>query len=63
LNHIVSLLPKIFKRIQGLFDELKILIKISTERRKHYSRAYPRELKTPASPYKYNNTKWVWDLK
>lgn len=63
LNHIVSLLPKIFKRIRGLFKELKILINLSTEKRKHYSRAYPRELKTPASPYKYNNTKWVWDLK
>jgi len=41
---------------RGIFKELKNVMRISTEKRKRYSRSYKREIKTPASPYKRNNT-------
>src|SRR5690606_18859683 len=41
---------------RGIYKELKNVMKISTEIRKRYSRSYKREIKTPASPYKRNNT-------
>lgn len=41
---------------RGIFKELKEVMRISTETRKRYSRSYKREIKTPASPYKRNNT-------
>ncbi len=41
---------------RGVFKELKNLMRISTEKRKRYSRSYKREIKSPGSPYKYNNT-------
>jgi hypothetical protein len=41
---------------RGIFKELKNLMRISTEKRKRYSRSYKREIKSPGSPYKYNNT-------
>jgi IS4 transposase len=49
----------ILKRKRGIFKRFKELIKKSTERRKRYFRSYPREIKTPASPYKRNNTVWI----
>lgn len=61
LNFIVDLLPKIFQRIRGLLVKLPHLLKLSTERRKRFSRSYKRELKASASPYSYNNTVWVHD--
>jgi len=41
---------------RGIFKKLKSLLKVSTEKRKRYSRSYERQIKSPASPYKYNNT-------
>lgn len=41
---------------RGIFKELRNVMRISTEKRKRYSRSYKREIKTPASPYKRNNT-------
>jgi len=52
---------RILKRIPGVLDALTELIKKSTERRKHYSRRYPRQIRGPASAYPYNNTVWAWD--
>lgn len=41
---------------RGVFKKLSRLMKVSTERRKRYSRSYKREIKSPGSPYKINNT-------
>ncbi len=59
LNWILSIFDKILQRVPGVLDEFQFLIKRSTEQRKHESRRYPREIKGPASPYPYNNTRWV----
>lgn len=58
LNWVTKLLPKIFEKIRGVLKWLGELIDSSTERRKRYSRRYRREIKSPASPYPYNNTRW-----
>ena len=58
-NWIVSNFAKILLRIPEVLDEMQILIRKSTERRNHESRRYPREIKGPASPFPYNNTRWV----
>lgn len=60
LNWVLNRFGKILKRIQRLYFELRKLIKKSTERRKHLSRSFPRHLRCPASPYKYNNTHWAF---
>lgn len=54
-------LKKILNRTLGALRELKTLIKISTEKRVHYRRSYPRQLRGAASPYSYNNTIWIWE--
>jgi hypothetical protein len=53
--------PKILRRTSGVWKDFEGLTKRSLERRRHQSRRYKRELKRPASPYKYNNTIWYWD--
>lgn len=58
LNWVSQLLPKIFKQIRGVLKWLGELIDRSMETRKRHSRFYPREIKSPASPYPYNNTRW-----
>lgn len=58
-NWVVWNFPKLLQRIPGVLDEMEILIKKSTERRIHEARHYKREIKGPASPYPYNNTRWV----
>jgi hypothetical protein len=63
LSFIVKLFPRILKRARGVLQDLETLMNLSTERRKRRSRWYKRELKTPRSPYPYNNTGWTWDLK
>lgn len=47
---------KIVKGARGIFKGLKRLMKKSTEKRKRYTRTFKREIKSPGSPYKYNNT-------
>lgn len=54
-------LKKLLNRSFSCLRELKKLIKLSTEKRVHYKRTYPRQLKCAASPYSYNNTIWVWE--
>lgn len=54
-------LKRLFNKSIGALRELKRLIKLSTEKRVHYSRSYPRELRCAASPYRYNNTIWIWE--
>lgn len=58
LNWITPLLPKIFKQVRGVLKWLGELIDRSMEKRKRHSREYRREIKSPASPYPYNNTRW-----
>lgn len=53
-----SRLFEIFKGVRGVLKELAELIDRSMEKRKRQSRHYKREIKSPASPYPYNNTRW-----
>lgn len=61
LDWVKTKLKRIFNKAIGALRDLKKLIKISTEKRVHYERAFPRQIKSSASPYKYNNTLWYWD--
>ena len=54
-------LKRLLNRSLGVLRELKKLIKLSTEKRVHYSRSYPRQLKCATSPYPYNNTIFIWE--
>jgi Transposase DDE domain len=54
-------LKRLLNRSLGVLRELKKLIKLSTEKRVHYERSYPRQLKCAATPYSYNNTIWRWE--
>lgn len=58
LNWLSDRFEKIVNGSKRFLAEIKWLIRISTEKRKHHSRRYPREIKSPASPYPYNNTVW-----
>ena len=60
-NFILLSFPKILKRKPGVLLDFERLRKKSLERRKHHSRSYKRHIKSPASPYKYNNTRWYFD--
>ena len=50
-------------KLISLINDFKQLIKRSTEKRKRRSRTHPREIRSPASPYPYNNTEWRWEKK
>lgn len=63
LDYICDKIDKVFGKIKSLIAAIRVLIKRSTERRKRMSRYYKREIKSPASPYKHNNTEWYWDKK
>jgi hypothetical protein len=56
LNHVIDVFRKILNKIRGVLNDIAYLIKLTTERRKRYSRKYPRQIRGPASPYPYNNT-------
>ena len=57
---ITSRLYKIFKGIRNVMKDFDELLVRSLERRKRRSRSYKREIKSPQSPFPYNNT--VWNL-
>jgi hypothetical protein len=59
LSYVAKELARFLQKIKWVYDRLNELIKKSTERRVHLKRAYPRQIRSPASPYKYNNTVWV----
>jgi hypothetical protein len=59
---IVRKFPLLLKRKLTIFKEIDELIRISTEKRKRYSRSFEREIKRPASKYKYNNTVWLVEV-
>ena len=53
-----SKLGEIFKRLRHFKKTLVELIDRSMEKRKRHSRSYKREIKSPRSPFPYNNTRW-----
>lgn len=62
-NFIGDWILRYWKKLQYLIAYVKPLIRRSTEKRKRWSRSYERVIKSPASPYKYDNTDWYWELK
>lgn len=49
---------KIFKEIRGVWKTFVELIACTMETRRRHSRSYKREIKSPQSPFPYNNTRW-----
>ncbi len=62
LDFIIGVFPKILRKIRNVLVPIRELINYSTEKRRHRSRSYPRQLRSPASPYPRNNTIWDWDV-
>lgn len=48
----------VLRKIRWIQEVFEKLLKKSTALRIRYSRSYPRQIRGPASPYKYNNTTW-----
>lgn len=48
-------------KLTYLIGYIRLLVKLSTQTRKRYSRSYPRHIRKPASIHIYNNTEWFWD--
>lgn len=61
VDWIKTKLKKLFNRSFSCLRDLKKLMKLSTEKREHYKRSYPRQLRCAASPYPYNNTIFYWE--
>jgi len=61
LNYFVRFITANRPKLSNLIHAFQELIKRSTEKRKRRSRCHPREIRSPASPYPYNNTEWLWD--
>lgn len=62
LDWVIGILPRILRKIRGVLRPIKELMNLSTEKRKHRSRSYPRQLRYPAPNYPYANTHWDWDV-
>lgn len=61
LNHFVDFVVSSRALLANIIYRFQVLIKRSTETRKRRTRTHPREIRSPASPYGYNNTEWRWD--
>jgi hypothetical protein len=61
IDHFLDFLLRHKPQLSHLIRSFQILIKRSTEKRKRRSRTYPRVIKSPASPYKYLGSEWLWD--
>jgi hypothetical protein len=57
---VTSRIYRIFKSVRGVMKDFEELLVRSLERRKRRSRSYNREIKSPQSPFPYNNT--IWEL-
>ena len=55
---VTSKLFELIKGVRGAIKGFDELLYRSIETRTHYSRSYPREIKSPQSPFPYNNTRW-----
>ena len=55
---VMSRIYKIFKGVRGVMKGFDELLVRSLEKRKRRSRSYKREIKSPQSPFPYNNTLW-----
>jgi hypothetical protein len=62
LDWVISIFPRILRKIRGVFMPMLDLMNLSTEKRKHRSRSYPRQLRHPAPNYPYANTHWDWEV-
>jgi hypothetical protein len=51
-----------YDKISYLVAYLQTVIKRSTEKRRRFSRNYPRTIKSPASPYSYTAATWYWEV-
>ena len=51
-------LYRIFKGVRGVWKVFVELIYCTMETRTRHSRSYKREIKSPQSPFPYNNTRW-----
>jgi hypothetical protein len=60
LNFTVDFMATQNPQLNNLIYSFQLLIKRSTEKRLRRSRTHPREIRSPASPYPYNNTEWRW---
>jgi len=49
---------RIYKGVRGVWKVFVELIYATMETRTRHSRAYKREIKSPQSPFPYNNTRW-----
>lgn len=49
---------RIYKEIRGVWKVFVELIGCTMETRTRHSRSYKREIKSPQSPFPYNNTRW-----
>jgi hypothetical protein len=63
LDWVISVFPKILRKIRGVLVPMLKLMNLSTEKRKHRSRSYPRQLRHPGASYPFNNTHWDWEVK
>lgn len=61
IDWVIGIFPKILRKIRGVLKPLESLMNYSTEKRKHRSRSYPRQLRHPAPNYPYANTLWDWE--
>lgn len=57
-NYISTNIFSFLKRKRGLSKVIEELIDRTTEKRRRHSRSYKREIKSPMSPFPYNNTVW-----
>jgi hypothetical protein len=62
LDWVISVFPRILRKIRGVLVPMLELMNLSTEKRKHRSRSYPRQLRHPGASYPFNNTHWDWDV-
>jgi hypothetical protein len=62
-NHFLQFIFNSRGKLLNLISDFKILIKRSTDKRKRRSRCHPSEIRSPASPYSYNNTEWKFENK
>jgi hypothetical protein len=61
VNWLKTKLKQLLSRKFSLLRHIRKLIKLSTEKRVHYARAYPRQLRRPQTGYRFNNLVWAWE--
>ena len=57
-GYVAKSFVRIAKEVRGVWKVFVELIAATMETRTRHSRSYAREIKSPQSPFPYNNTKW-----